>query len=1277
MPHRSKECTEGAPEASSYKTLTEADAIAAKSKNNKPSRTVAAVAPVAAMVPSSVIEDVSDSDDDTCVAPFETPHLIWPCLLTGPLSSSFERVDALIDHGSHLVLINEDLVTKLGLRRRKLNAAIEANSAFLVSSISSFSFTEYVHLSPSSVNYDWRSRTIRAIIAPNLAVPLLLGGPFLSHNCLLIDHEVRTCIDKTSDYDLLNPPTRVERIHNPIPSRREILHLRKNVISQLQSVLSTRHDEHEICTISTTPNVGSLLRERISTLAFIEKNKEHLERLDSEMRRKFEDRFPDDIPHVDELPTDIVHRIRLKDPNQIIQCRKYNTPRKYREAWDALLNQHIAAGRLRPSSSSFVSPAFLVPKKDPTALPRWVNDYRALNANTIPDNHPLPRIDEILRDCAKGKIFGKIDMTNSFFQTRMHPDDIKYTAIDTPLGLHEWTVMPQGGRNAPATHQRRMYMALRPLIGKICHAYLDDIIIWSQTVTEHVKNVQTVLEALRKASLFCSPKKTSLFCTEIDFLGHHISTNGIEADASKVKRILDWPVPQNASDVRSYLGLVRYLEQFLPHLADHTRILTPLTTKTAETEWPGWSNTHQLAFDAITKLVVGRGCLTTIDHDDIGDNRIFVTCDASDWRTGAMLSFGPSPKTARPVAFDSMQLRDAQLNYPVHEKELLAIVRALKKWRIELLGTPFTVYTDHRTLERFMTQRELSRRQARWQEFFAQYDFTIEYILGEENTVADALSRLPPEIEDLPTYAQGTINMPANISNIIKPISLVMSITPDASLLKDIKSGYTTDPWCTKLSSLVDSLPGLRREDGLLYLNDRLVIPRITHLRETIFRLAHDELGHFGLDKSYAALRESYYWPNMRKELEQSYIPACPDCARNKSRTTKPAGPLHPLPVPDNRGDSVSIDFIGPLPLEQGFDGIMTVTDRLGADMRLVPCRMNMKASEIANLFFNHWYCENGLPLNIVSDRDKWFTSKFWKSLHRLTGIKLKMSTAFHPETDGSSERTNKTVNQALRYFVDRHQNGWVNALPRVRFNLMSTINASTGYSRFHLHLGRTPKLLPPLTVENVRKTRMDFPTDVTNALESIMALKTDIADAHDALLASKVAQANATNQHRSDEPKYNVGDEVYLSTAHRRREYLSGDNRRVAKFMPRFDGPYKIVSANPESSNYTLDLPEHTNIHPTFHASELKRHIANDGKLYPSRESQRPGPFITPTGAEEWEIDRILDRRTRGRGFQYLVRWRGCGPEADVWLAGQELEDCDALQSYNATLKSSEGGRV
>lgn len=190
-----------------------------------------------------------------------------------------------------------------------------------------------------------------------------------------------------------------------------------------------------------------------------------------------------------------------------------------------MIDQHVVAGRIWPSSSPYASPSFIILKSDPTVLPQWVNDYRHLNRLMVPDNYPLPWIDDILADCAKGKIWGKIDMMNSFFQTLVHPDDIKYTVTLTPFGLWEWVVMPMGMRNSPATHQRCVTLALKDLIGKICHVYLDNIIIWSNTLDEHKQNVALVLEALQKAQLYCSLKKihiihhrnrllgTSYFCT--------------------------------------------------------------------------------------------------------------------------------------------------------------------------------------------------------------------------------------------------------------------------------------------------------------------------------------------------------------------------------------------------------------------------------------------------------------------------------------------------------------------------------------------------------------------------------------------------------------------------------------------------------------------------------------------------------------------------------------------------------------------------------------------
>jgi hypothetical protein len=199
----------------------------------------------------------------------------------------------------------------------------------------------------------------------------------------------------------------------------------------------------------------------------------------------------------------------------------------------------------------------------------------------------------------------------------------------------------------------------------------------------------------------------------------------------------------------------------------------------------------------------------------------------------------------------------------------------------------------------------------------------------------------------------------------------LLSITTDQSVLEQIKLGYEDDNVCQNFIRSGMKTGGLREVNGLWYVGDRLLIPRTSKIWENLFRLAHDVLGHFGADKSYAALCDCYYWPNMRRDLEHAYIPSCPECQRNKSHMTRPAGPLHPLPIPENRGDSIAMDFIGPLPVDQGFDCILTITDRLNSDIQIVPTTINITAPDLAILFFNHWYCENGLPLEIISDRDQ------------------------------------------------------------------------------------------------------------------------------------------------------------------------------------------------------------------------------------------------------------------------------------------------------------------
>lgn len=423
--------------------------------------------------------------------------------------------------------------------------------------------------------------------------------------------------------------------------------------------------------------------------------------------------------------------------------------------------------------------------------------------------------------------------------------------------------------------------------------------------------------------------------------------------------------------------------------------------------FPPWTSEHHHAFESIKALIVSRDCLTTINHQNPGHNKIFVTCDASQKKTGTVLSFGPTWESAGPVAFESRQLHGAELHYPVHEQEMLAIIRALKKWCMDLLGSHFTIYTDHQTLQNFELQKELSKRQARWMEYMSQYDCTIHYINGDDNCVADALSSLPDSIERVPTVISG-----------------IFEIRSDPSLIEDIKEGYNMDPWCKALArdlaqGMVDNKLSISSRNSLIFIGNRLIIPKHKDHCENLFCLAHDNLGHFGTEKLYATLRNDFYWPNMHRDLVNSYVPSCTDCQHNKNTTSKPRGPLHPLPIPDKCFDSVAIDFISPLPKDNGFNCIVTMMDRLGTDVQIVPCNTNMTAEKFAAIFFNQWFCENGCPLELITNCDKLFVSRFWKALMNLSGIKHKMSLAFHPQTNGSSERSNKMVIQALRFHIE------------------------------------------------------------------------------------------------------------------------------------------------------------------------------------------------------------------------------------------------------------------
>ena len=474
-----------------YKTLTAQDALRAKAQKNSRRSTTMGVVSDAAQVERPASPDIvaalfpelgedndfsfTESADNSLSSvspppPLKCRHLIWHCMLTSRTDSF--PVNALIDSGAHMVLIRSSLAHSLDLPIRTLPTPENVNVA-ISNNNPPHSLTHYIVLNPVSQHNTFVSKSVHAILANELSVPLILGLPFLVANNISCNYAKHKC--------------------NVVVNNQPV-----NILSKRK-----RH------TIKTVPSdlLASLLQNACLPAA------EHtLLEQETELRNKFKRVF-EPLPHVNELPTEPLAQIWLKDPNSSIKTRNYPCPRKWKEAWHTLLQQHLEAGRIRPSEAPAGSGAFIILKADASVLPRWVNDYRQLNANTVTDCFPLPCISEILSDCRTGKFFASLDMTNSFFQTCMHPDDIKLTAVNTPCGLYEWVVMPMGIKNAPLIHQRRVTSALRPFIGCICHVYLDDIVIWSQTIDEHVVNVTMILNALQNHKLYCNPKKTKLFCT--------------------------------------------------------------------------------------------------------------------------------------------------------------------------------------------------------------------------------------------------------------------------------------------------------------------------------------------------------------------------------------------------------------------------------------------------------------------------------------------------------------------------------------------------------------------------------------------------------------------------------------------------------------------------------------------------------------------------------------------------------------------------------------------
>ena len=448
---------------------------------------------------------------------------------------------------------------------------------------------------------------------------------------------------------------------------------------------------------------------------------------------EFIDVFPDKLPA--ELPPmrGVEHGIELKPGSRPPPAR----PLRQQSSKDAavineFLQKGVAAGQLRVSHSPYGSMLVIVKKKDGT--PRVCVDYRALNDLTIKNKYPLPLMDELFDRVQGSRCFSTIDLRDGFYQIRLAEADIEKTAFRTAFGSYEYTVLPMGLCNAPGSFMQLMNDTFRDLLNKSVLCFLDDILIFSKTREEHLAHVREVLERLRKHKLYGKLSKCHFLEKEVGFLGHRLGADGLAVAPEKVTAVREWPLPRNAHEVRSFLGLAGFYRKFVK---DFSKLALPLTELTHEKCVWKWGPVEQAAFDALKAALCSAPVLLLPDPS----LPFVLNTDACQYAIGATLQQDHG-NGLQPVAYRSKKLSPAERNYDTREKEFMALFDACSYWRHYLHSEqPFTLRTDHESLKYCKTMPNLTGRMARWMEKMADFDYKLEYIPGEKNVVADALSR--------------------------------------------------------------------------------------------------------------------------------------------------------------------------------------------------------------------------------------------------------------------------------------------------------------------------------------------------------------------------------------------------------------------------------------------------------------------------------------------------------------------------------------------------------
>ncbi len=859
----------------------------------------------------------------------------------------------------------------------------------------------------------------------------------------------------------------------------------------------------------------------------------------------------------------VQHKIDTGEHPPIHQA-PYRTAWKEREIEQEQIRDMKKRQVIEPSSSAWAAPVVLVKKKDGTW--RFCVDYRKLNAITTRDVYPLPRIEDALSRLEGCRYFTIMDLEAGYWQVGVREEDREKTAFITADGLYQFRVMPFGLTNAPATFQRMMDILLSGLKWVTCLVYLDDIVVFSTTFAEHLPRLEAVLMRIRGAGLKIKLSKCSFFATCLKVLGYVVSGEGLSPDPSKLLAVRKFPVPKSVKDVQSFIGLCSYYRRFIP---DFATLAKPLTDMTKKGQVFAWAGEHQASFQRLQQALQQAPVLGHPNYQ----LPMEIHCDASGFGLGAIL-IQRQEGGERVIAYASRLLDKAETNYSISEKECLALVFAVQRFRCYVWGVKIRVVTDHHALCWLMKKKNLAGRLARWSLQLQDMDIEIVHRSGRLHTDADALSRNPVEppegVDDIPTLTLAPINQRA-----------IFTEQRASSWWKEIidqlqRGGRSRrDRRQTRGYELIDGILYHRMIlHGRAYY--RLCLPH--NMVHQVMLACHDDMtaGHMGITRTLDKIQKRYHWPKMTKQIT-TYVRGCIDCQTKKRPMERPAGLMKPIKA-QQPFERVGIDLIGPFPLSRsGNKHVIIAVDYLTKWVIAQPVS-RARTQEVVEFFVRRVVLQHGAPVYLISDRGKCLTSKFAEELYKALQTNHLVTAAYHPQSNGLVERFNHTFAEMLSMYVSSCHDDWDEVVDFMVFSYNTSRQESTGVTPFFLLYGREA-VLP---VDVALGSNPNF-TDGKNP----RPLATRLAEIRESV-KRRLIVVQAKQKERYDRRRctvsYTPGNLVWVFRPARKKG-------RSQKLLHPYSGPYKIMKRL-NDLNYLVSRPGgKRKVSESVHVSNLKKY--------------------------------------------------------------------------------------